>query len=299
MADTSIEWTDTTWNPTTGCDKISAGCDNCYALTMARRLKAMGQAKYQTDGDPRTSGPGFGLAVHPDTLGEPFKWRKPRKVFVNSMSDLFHAKVPMEFVRRVFEVIEATPQHTYQVLTKRAARLPKVADKLPWPSNLWLGVSAEDQEQANLRIPALLATPAKVKFISAEPLLGPVVLRDDWIGLDPYSRDKASLNWVIVGGESGPNARPMAPDWARHLRDQCVSAGVPYFFKQWGSWAPSGWNGIGRPLPGSVFVGDEIDVAGHRVEMARVAKKSEMRELDGRTWDQFPNTMPQEVSVHG
>ncbi|WP_433520095.1 DUF5131 family protein (plasmid) [Nonomuraea sp. CA-143628] len=300
MSDSSsIEWCDTTWNPTTGCDRISAGCDNCYALVMARRLKAMGQAKYQTDGDPRTSGPGFGLAVHEDTLNDPFTWRKPRKVFVNSMSDLFHARVPLDFVRRVFEVIEATPQHTYQVLTKRASRLPKVADKLPWPSNLWMGVSTEDQEQADLRIPPLLATPAKVKFASAEPLIGEVILHDDWIGLDPYRRGEPSLNWVIVGGESGPKARPMSPDWARHLRDQCVSAGVPYFFKQWGSWAPSGWHGIGRPLPGSFFVGDEVDAAGHRVEMVRTSKHEAGRELDGRTWDQFPDTKTLEVASRG
>ncbi|MFI7644152.1 DUF5131 family protein [Nonomuraea sp. NPDC049400] len=283
MSDTSIEWTDTTWNPTTGCDKISAGCDNCYALTLARRLKAMGQAKYQTDGDPRTSGPGFGLAVHEDTLTTPFTWRKPRKVFVNSMSDLFHAKVPLDFVRRVFEVIEATPQHTYQVLTKRASRLPRVADKLPWPPNLWMGVSVEDASQLH-RIDDLRKVPAEVGFLSCEPLIGPL-----------GDLDLAGIHWMIVGGESGPRARPMHPDWARSLRDQCARAGVPFFFKQWGSWAPSGWHGIGRPLPGSVFVGDPIDEFGHRVEMARVAKKSEMRELDGRTWDEFP----QEVALHG
>lgn len=283
MADSSIEWTEFTWNPTTGCDRISAGCDNCYALTMARRLKAMGQAKYQTDGDPRTSGPGFGLAVHPDTLDDPFTWRKPRKVFVNSMSDLFHARVPLDFVRRVFEVIEATPQHTYQVLTKRASRLPRVADKLPWPRNLWMGVSVEDASELH-RIDDLREVPAEVTFLSLEPLIG-----------DLGDLDLAGIQWVIAGGESGPGARPMHPDWARSIRDQCVEAGVPFFFKQWGSWAPSGWHGIGRPLPGSIFVGDPVDEQGHRVEMTRVAKKSEKRELDGREWNEFP----QEVALHG
>ena len=282
MADTSIEWTDKTWNPTTGCDQISSGCDNCYALTMARRLKAMGQAKYQTDGDPRTSGPGFGLAVHEGSLNDPFTWRTPQKVFVNSMSDLFHARVPLDFVRRVFEVIEATPQHTYQVLTKRASRLPKVADKLPWPRNLWMGVSVEDATELH-RVDDLRKVDAEVKFLSCEPLIGSL-----------GDLDLAGIHWVIVGGESGPRVRPMHPDWARSLRDQCVQAGVPFFFKQWGSWAPTGWHGIGRALPGSILVGDPVDMHGHRVEMARVSKKSESRELDGREWNEFP----EEMSVH-
>ncbi|WP_055477641.1 DUF5131 family protein [Sphaerimonospora mesophila] len=235
---TSIEWTDQTWNPTTGCDRISAGCDHCYALPMAKRLKSMGSAKYQNDGDPRTSGPGFGLTLHPDTLNEPFTWARPRKVFVNSMSDLLHARVPLDFVRRVFEVIEATPQHTYQVLTKRAARLPKIAHKLPWPPNLWMGVSAENQEQADARIPALLETPAAVRWVSAEPLLGPVVLRDDWVGADPYRRDEPSLSWIVVGGESGSGARPLDLEWVRSIREQCQDAGVPVFVKQMGAvWA--------------------------------------------------------------
>src|SRR5687768_17124229 len=141
---TNIEWTDTTWSPVTGCDRISAGCDNCYALTLAKRLKAMGSAKYQTDGDPRTSGPGFGVAVHPATLALPYRWRKPRKVFVNSMSDLFHAKVPLKFIQRVFEVMANTPQHTYQILTKRARRASLLAPHLPWPGNVWMGVSVEN-----------------------------------------------------------------------------------------------------------------------------------------------------------
>ena len=166
---TGIEWTEVTWNPTTGCDRISAGCDNCYALTLAKRLKAMGSAKYQHDGDPRTSGPGFGLTTHPDALRQPYTWRSPRVVFVNSMSDLFHARVPVGFIARVFAVIADTPQHTYQVLTKRSSRLRKIASRLEWPPNLWMGVSVEDSE-ALYRVDDLRSVPAAVRFLSCEPL---------------------------------------------------------------------------------------------------------------------------------
>lgn len=239
---TGIEWTEVTWNPTTGCDRISAGCDNCYALTLAKRLKAMGQAKYQADGDPRTSGPGFGLTVHPQTLVEPYSWRQPRVVFVNSMSDLFHAKVPLGFVRDVFAVIADTPQHTYQVLTKRSTRLRKIADRLDWPANLWMGVSVENSD-ALYRVDDLRQVPAAVRFLSCEPLLGPL----DGINLD-------GIGWVIAGGESGPNHRPMQLQWARGIRDACAHAQVPFFFKQWGGRTP----------------------------------KSAGRELDGRVWDEMP-----------
>lgn len=228
MADTKIEWASHVWNPTTGCDRISAGCDHCYALTTAKRLKGMGAAKYQADGDARTSGPGFALTLHPDTLTDPFTWAKPRTVFVNSMSDLFHARVPLQFVQRVSEVIQATPQHTYQVLTKRAARLPKIAGKLPWPPNLWMGVSVENQEEADRRVPALLATPARVRFLSCEPLLGPVQA-SAWL---------PDLHWLITGGESGPGARPLDPAWVRDLIDQCRAAATAVFVKQLGTaWA--------------------------------------------------------------
>jgi protein gp37 len=222
---TKIEWTEVTWNPTTGCDRISAGCDHCYALTLAKRLKAMGQAKYQIDGDPRTSGPGFGLTLHPDSLQLPYSWPGHRTVFVNSMSDLFHARVPLGFVRDVFAVIAGTPQHTYQVLTKRSARLPRVAGKLDWPPNLWMGVSVEDQGSLS-RVDDLRAVPAAVRFLSCEPLIGPLD------GLD-----LAGIDWLIIGGESGPDARPMDVQWVRNLLCQCQQPGVTAvpFVKQLGT----------------------------------------------------------------
>ena len=246
MGDRSaIEWTEATWNPTTGCDKVSQGCDNCYAMTLAKRLKAMGQPRYQRDGDPRTSGPGFGVTLHPETLGLPLTWKKPRLVFVNSMSDLFHARVPVPFIRQVFDVMAATPQHTYQVLTKRARRLRRLADSLHWPDNVWMGVSVEDAEVLD-RVDDLRAVPATVRFLSCEPLLGPIpALPLDGIG------------WVIAGGESGADARPMDPAWVEDLRDQCMTAGVPFFFKQWGGRTP----------------------------------KAGGRQLDGRTWDEMPLTL--------
>ena len=223
---TGIEWTEITWNPTTGCDRISAGCDNCYALAMAKRLKAMGSPRYQQDGDPRTSGPGFALAIHPDALDEPYRWTGSRTVFVNSMSDLFHARVPLAYVRQVLNVIADTPQHTYQILTKRAARLPKIALELDWPGNLWLGVSVENAGQLD-RIRYLRQVPAAIRFLSCEPILGPLP------GLD-----LTGIGWVITGGESGPRARPLDPQWVRDIRDQCVRAGVPFFHKQWGGRTP-------------------------------------------------------------
>lgn len=243
MADRSaIEWTEATWNPTTGCDKVSPGCDHCYALTLSKRLKAMGSPKYQLDGDPRTSGPGFGLALHPDSLDVPTRWREPRLIFVNSMSDLFHDQVPVGYIADVFDVIARTPQHTYQVLTKRAQRLAKIADKLDWPTNLWMGVSVESARYT-FRINHLRKVPAAVRFISAEPLLGPL-----------GDIDLSGIQWVIAGGESGPNARPVEHDWVTELRDTCTTAGVAFFFKQWGGRTP----------------------------------KAGGRELDGEVWDQLP-----------
>ncbi len=234
----SIEWTEATWNPTTGCDRVSDGCDNCYALTLAKRLKAMGSAKYQNDGDPRTSGPGFGLTVHPDALRVPLGWKAPRTVFVNSMSDLFHARVPLDYVEQVFDVIAQTPQHTYQVLTKRARRLRQVADRLEWPANLWMGVSVESAKELP-RVEDLRQVPAAVRFLSCEPLLGPLG------GLD-----LTGIHWVIAGGESGPRFRPMEQEWVTGIRDACLQADVAFFFKQWGGRTPKA---SGRHLQGRTW----------------------------------------------
>ncbi|MDN3271472.1 phage Gp37/Gp68 family protein [Streptomyces sp. MA15] len=239
MSDRSaIEWTEATWNPTTGCDRVSAGCDNCYALALARRLKAMGSAKYQADGDPRTSGPGFGLTLHPEALNIPYGWKSPRTVFVNSMSDLFHARVPLDYVRRVFEVIADTPQHTYQVLTKRARRLRQVADRLEWPANLWMGVSVESVKELP-RVDDLRQVPAAVKFLSCEPLLGPL-----------HGLELSGIDWVIAGGESGPGHRPLEAAWVTHIRDTCQQAEVAFFFKQWGGRTPKAG---GRELEGRTW----------------------------------------------
>ncbi|MFE4002187.1 DUF5131 family protein [Nocardioides sp. YIM B13467] len=240
----SIEWTEVTWNPVTGCDRVAAGCDHCYALTLAKRLKAMGVDKYQHDGDPRTSGPGFGVTIHPAALTQPYQWRNSKVVFVNSMSDLFHAKVPIGFVRDILDVIRETPQHTYQVLTKRARRMARLADALDWPDNLWMGVSVESFDAVD-RIDHLRAVPASTRFLSCEPLLSALP-----------ALDLGGLDWVIVGGESGPEARYMDPQWPIDIRDQCIDANVAFFFKQWGGRTP----------------------------------KANGRELDGRTWDQMPPT---------
>lgn len=224
----AIEWTEMTWNPVTGCDRVSPGCDHCYAQTLARRLKAMGSPRYQKDGRPRTSGPGFGVTMHWDKLEEPLSRKKPTMFFVNSMSDLFHDKVTTKFIVDVFEVMASTPQHTYQVLTKRPRRMASFTRTHAVPDNVWLGTSVENQEWSERRVPLLLEVRVRIRFLSCEPLLGPVDL-SEWID---------GLSWVIVGGESGPGFRPMKPEWARMLRDQCVEAGVPYFFKQWGGRTP-------------------------------------------------------------
>ena len=256
MAETAIEWTDATWNPVTGCDRISPGCENCYALTLAARLKAMGQDRYQRDGDPRTSGPGFGLTLHPDKLAEPGRWRKPRMVFVNSMSDLFHKDVPANYIERVFNVMGSLPRHTFQVLTKRPKRMARVladyyeiTDQEPFP-NVWLGTSIESQEYA-WRADRLREAPAAVRFISAEPLIGPV---DDL--------DLIGIDWLIVGGESGANHRRFDPNWARSLRAQARANGTAFFFKQHGGRTPK---------------------AGGNV-------------LDGKTYQEFPCQPPTERS---
>ncbi len=212
-ARSSIEWTEATWNPVTGCSKVSAGCAHCYAERMANRLRAMGIARYRN---------GFRVTLHPDLLDLPKRWRAPRLVFVNSMSDLFHEDVPLEFIWQVFETMRACPDHTFQVLTKRSARLRNIADRLDWPANVWMGVSVEDVRVLD-RIADLRTVPATVRFLSCEPLLGP---------LDPLPLN--GIHWVIVGGESGPRARPLRAEWVRSIRDQCRATGVPFFFKQWG-----------------------------------------------------------------
>lgn len=237
MARSSIEWTQTTWNPTTGCSKVSPGCKNCYAERMTARLEGMRHPKYNN---------GFTLTLHEDALDAPLRWRQPQLVFVNSMSDLFHEDVPLDFIERVFAVMREARQHRFQVLTKRSSRLRELAPGIEWPGNVWMGVSVERSNYRS-RIDDLRATPAHTKFLSLEPLLGPLA-RLDLRGID----------WVIVGGESGPGARPMAAEWVIDIRDQCQRATVPFFFKQWG----------GRN------------------------KKATGRELEGRTWDAMPEQLP-------
>jgi protein gp37 len=245
MADGSgIEWTEATWNPTTGCDRISPGCDNCYALTLAKRLKAMGNAKYQQDGDPRTSGPGFAVTEHPSALDIPRGWSSPRVIFVDSMSDLFHARVSSGYIQDVFHVMAETPRHTYQLLTKRPRRAARMAEELPWPSNVWLGVSVESADHL-WRLEELRKVPAATRFVSAEPLLGSLV------GLD-----LTGMHWLIAGGESGPGHRRMHPEWARELRDACRAQQVAFFFKQWGGPTPKS---NGRELDGRLW--DEVPTA--------------------------------------
>ncbi|MEV8610205.1 phage Gp37/Gp68 family protein [Amycolatopsis sp. NPDC051373] len=311
MSDQSkIEWTDATWNPVTGCTKVSPGCDHCYAETLHERFN--GKGSFAT------------VTLHPERLEKPLGWRKPRRVFVNSMSDLFHDAVPDEFIARVWATMAASPQHTFQVLTKRHGRMRSLLSseefdlavaeewsKLgttagaldpdhtpPYPlPNVWIGVSTEDQKWADIRIPALLETPAAVRWISAEPLLGPIELHHghthcpthDFAGgfcVGPCP-DRFGLDWVVVGGESGPGARPMDPAWARSLRDQCVDADVRYLFKQWGAWKPIG-EGIGAFSPPEMLIGSQLDRWGHRQVMRRVGKARAGRELDGRTWDEYP-----------
>ena len=238
-ANSSIEWTEATWNPVTGCDKISAGCAHCYAETFAERFRGVPGHPYER---------GFDLMLRAERLDLPLTWKQPRMIFVNSMSDLFHDAVPLEYIQSVFATMRAAHWHQFQLLTKRSQRLREIAGELAWPDNVWMGVSVENQRWAS-RVADLRRVPAKIRFLSVEPLLGPLRL------------DLGGIHWVIVGGESGPGARPMRADWARSVRDQCVRAGVPFFFKQWGAH-------------------DEAGV--------RRGKKASGRVLDGQTWDQMP-----------
>jgi protein gp37 len=236
MGDQSaIEWTDATWNPVTGCTKISPGCKHCYAERLAFRLRAMGNPRYRN---------GFAVTLHPDQLTLPLRWRAPRRIFVNSMSDLFHDAVPDDFIRRVFDKMREAHWHVFQVLTKRSERLAELGPSLPWAPNIWQGVSVESQRYVR-RVRDLQTVHAAVRFLSVEPLLGPI--EDLPLG---------GVHWVIVGGESGGGRRPMQATWARLVRDQCMAAGVPFFFKQWGGRTP----------------------------------KSGGREIDGRFWDEMPST---------
>lgn len=339
MRNSKIEWCDDTWNPIVGCTRVSQGCVNCYAEGVAARFSDPGQYYHgiakRTAAGPRWTGE---LRLMEDKLDQPLRWRRPRRIFVNSMSDLFHEKVPDEWIDRVFAVMALAPQHTFQVLTKRPERMRDymaglsepdgeglrdaiiegeaqklhhertgedpsmwLAVHLPLP-NVWLGVSAEDQATANERIPRLLETPAAIRFLSAEPLLGPLNLMavDVWMehggpvdalrGVRAVA-DKAipegyrnvphpALDWVIVGGESGPNARPAHPQWFRDLRDQCLHAGAAFHFKQWGAWASV--SEVEGPGPHHQFPDYST--------VRRVGKAKAGRTLDGRTWDEMPET---------
>jgi protein gp37 len=236
----TIEWTDATWNPVTGCTKISSGCKNCYAERMAYRLQSMGQPRYQN---------GFKLTLHPDLLDQPLMWKKSRMIFVNSMSDLFHGKVSFSFIENAFNIIHDANWHIFQILTKRANRLAKFSRRISLPPNVWIGVTVENQDYT-YRIKSLQQVPASVRFISLEPLLGPI----DNLPLE-------GIDWVIVGGESGPRARILEAKWVRDIRNQCLHESVPFFFKQWGGFHKSR-NG---------------------------------RNLDGRTWDELPFLSASEI----
>jgi protein gp37 len=222
----AIEWTEATWNPVTGCDRVSPGCAHCYALDLAARLKRFGQAKYQIDGARASSGPGFAVTLHRQTLDVPLRWKKPRVIFVNSMSDLFHEEVPLDFIQEIFDVMSRAERHVFQILTKRHERLLELAPLLPWPPNVWMGVSIENRRFVH-RADYLRGVPAAVKFISAEPLLGPL-----------EDLDLEGIDWLIAGGESGPKHRPVKEEWLIDLRDMCLDAEVPFFFKQWGGLRP-------------------------------------------------------------
>jgi protein gp37 len=322
MAETKIEWAEKVWNPTVGCSRVSEGCMNCYAERMARRLAAMGHPEYQglLTEDGRWNGK---VRILPGKLAQLQHWRKPRRIFVDSMSDLFHPDVPDEFIWKVFDTMTSgNRRHTYIILTKRPQRMrdwflanqerfwhyPAPGKDMqyitaPWPDPcIWLGVSVENQAAADERIPLLLQTPAAVRFVSCEPLLGPVDLThvhdkinrvyydavgghrfdydSDGYGVAAPAREK--LDWVIVGGETGPGAWPMYPDWARSIRDQCVAAGVPFFFKQWGEWTSA--------FPQERSLAHIQEAYRNGRSYWRVGKKAAGRILDGRTWDQYPET---------
>lgn len=291
---TGIEWTDATWNPVTGCTKVSQGCKHCYAERVFPRVYGKDVSLDLKTGETRQRR-FTDVTVHEDRLDVPLRWKRPRRIFVNSMSDLFHEDVPDEFIGRVYTTMAKAPQHTFQVLTKRQERMREWHSRRggQYLPNVWLGVSVEDQATADERIPLLLRTPAAVRWISAEPLLGPIDLRYLQPGDPPTEIDALSgthgvlrphrgrcdkLDWIVAGGESGPGARPMHPDWARSLRDQCQAAGVPFLFKQWGE---------------HVSVSEVAGAGAHftfpdGATVRRVGKRAAGRTLDGRTWDEYP-----------
>lgn len=346
MGDTAISWTDKTWNPLTGCTRVSAGCDHCYAFQLHDTRHVAWKRGRMPNAAPQYHQPFSRVQLFPERLTQPLRWRKPARIFVNSMSDLFHEAVPDEFIARVFAVMALARQHTFQVLTKRPERMAHLLNLEAWravvwatrenigrlnwvdwdssiepgwpPPNVHLGTSIEDQTAADERIPWLLRTPAAVRFLSAEPLLGAINL-NRWMGSleccsvceEPKDRTKDApgnetalgwprcvnlrcvaygegvasaayrrmIHWVICGGESGPHARPMHPEWVRSLRDQCVEAGVKFHFKQWGEWAPPRWAILDKHLPFDPYLFMNIE-----------GKRRAGRELDGRTWDEFPET---------
>lgn len=359
---TGIEWTDSTWNPIRGCSLVSEGCRNCYAMGVAARFSGPGQAyeglaRRRSNGEPQWTGK---VAVVDRHMLDPLRWKEPRRIFVNSMSDLFHENVSDETIDNVFAVMALAGHHTFQLLTKRPERMREAMQRLTTPAgyrdaiqsllvdegqiaveaimsekwaaihdrgwdqsvglgpyvlpNLWLGVSVENQVAADERIPLLLQTPAAVRFLSCEPLLGPIDF--DRAGSrgaedgDPFAFSALNgtdgceppipgIDWVIVGGESGPHARPMHPDWARSLRDQCVENGVPFFFKQWGEWVSAGVRAFGLNNGATSWidssgqiVAPSPDDSADCLTISRVGKKAAGRELDGRTWDEFPATAP-------
>jgi protein gp37 len=236
-----IEWTEATWNPVTGCTRVSPGCAHCYALTFAERFRGVPGHPYEN---------GFDLQLRPERLRQPLEWKKPRTIFVNSMSDLFHEEVPEDYIRQVFEVMQQAHWHTFQILTKRSLRLAELAPGLAWPDNVWMGVSVENQRWTT-RVDDLRTVNAAIRFLSCEPLLGPLEL------------DLRNINWVIVGGESGHGARRMKREWPTWIREQCHAAGVPFFFKQWGAFNEDG---------------------------IRVGKHSSGRKLNARVWDEMPHS---------
>ena len=334
MADKSaIEWTDASWNPVTGCTEVTPGCDNCYAKTFAERWRGIPGHYFEQ---------GFDVVLRPERLDQPLKWTKPRRIFVNSMSDLFHDAVPDAFIGEVFARMGAASQHTFQLLTKRHGRMRSLLNRwsehaangctcpddapcsVPvdvqygtWPlPNVWLGVSVEDQKRANLRIPALLDTPAAIRWLSMEPLLGPVDLGQwlspvdfppCWDDHEPSASCGRCIqpDWVVVGGESGRGARPMHPHWARSLRDRCAAADVPFFFKQWGEWAPTSETisardpktmamhpaGMVALTPDNPFNPFERGHP-HWDALRRFGKKAAGRLLDDREWNEYPAAVP-------